>query len=127
VLISFVFIVVDTNNESWSAFIFGGCTHDDFFGSSLKVKTSFFVSKKSTSRFTNNSCTSFTPLDVRGILFSENSNFLSINYDALIPLFNLMVETSMSRIILKLVDKVVDRHEGVINSNNFNRLVILEY
>lgn len=126
-LISSIFMVVNANNVSWGTFILRGSTHNDLLSTPLKVKTSLLVSQECTSWFTNNSCTWFTPFNVGWVFFSKNSNPLSINQDALIPFFNLMIETSMSRIILKLINKIIDRHEGIINSNYFNRFVILEY
>lgn len=120
VLRSVVLKMVDTIDISGGVILSGG-REDNLLGTTLKMGTSLFLGEESTSRFTDNGSVVITPLNVGGVFLSEEMDGVAIDLDGLvINLLNLSLESEVSRVVLKLVNEIVDGHEGVVDGDNLN-------
>lgn len=88
------------------------------------MKFRYYIStvrlKLTTSRFNNVSGTSLSPRDLRGVAFSSNSDFVTVNDKLTILLFDGTVEATVDGVILEHVDHVFERNERVVDSNNLD-------
>lgn len=80
----------------------------------------FVIKLLTTSGFNNEVSTSLTPRNLSGIAFGRDSDFLAVNNELTILVFNGTLEATVNGVILEHVDHVVKRNERVVDSNNLN-------
>lgn len=81
---------------------------------------SFVIKLLTTSGFNNEVSTSLTPRNLSGIAFGRDSDFLAVDNELTILVFNGTLEATVNGVILEHVDHVVKRNERVVDSNNLN-------
>lgn len=81
---------------------------------------SFVIKLLTTSGFNNEVSTSLTPRNLSGIAFGRDSDFLAVDNELTILVFNGTLEATMNGVILEHVDHVVERNERVVDSNNLD-------
>lgn len=81
---------------------------------------SFVIKLLTTSGFNNEVSTSLTPRNLSGIAFGRDSDFLAVDNELTILVFNGTLEATMNGVILEHVDHVVKRNERVVDSNNLD-------
>lgn len=80
----------------------------------------FVIKLLTTSGFNNEVSTSLTPRNLSGIAFGRDSDFLAVDNELTILVFNGTLEATVNGVILEHVDHVVERNERVVDSNNLN-------
>lgn len=80
----------------------------------------FVIKLLTTSGFNNEVSTSLTPRNLSGIAFGRDSDFLAVDNELTILVFNGTLEATMNGVILEHVDHVVERNERVVDSNNLD-------
>ena len=86
----------------------------------MKMALSFLGSQEHTSGITNNIDTSITPLNVLGVLFVEKDKLLAVDLEIGSILLDSAVESSVDGIILKLINEIVQIHEGFIDGKSLD-------
>ncbi len=77
--------MVDTIDKGRASLIFGGSGEDDLLCTSLKMESTFSFLEESSGTFADDVNSSITPFYLGRVFFSVNSDFLSIDDDALVP------------------------------------------
>jgi hypothetical protein len=126
VLFGVVVPVVNSVHVGGAGLVLRGGGEDDLLRTTLQMHSALFDLQEGTGAFTDDIDASVTPLDGSGILLGVDSDFLSVDDDALLPFLNGEGESQVSRVVLELVDEVVDVHEGVVDSSNDGLLVVFE-
>jgi len=83
VLRSIVFKMIDTIDICGGA-ILSGSRKDNFLGTTSKMGRSLLLGQESTSRFADNGSVVITPLNVGGVLLSEEMNGVAINLNGFV-------------------------------------------
>lgn len=116
-----VFLVVDSEDVEGSV-ILGRGRNDNLLGSSSEVLGCSFGGEEFSGGFTNSGDSKLSPRDFGGIGFGVESDFLSVNENAVVPEFNFMVESKMGGVVLQEVLEVLGIHEGVIDYSDVQSL-----
>lgn len=72
------------------------------------------------SRFNNIRSINGTPLDLSGVTFREDRDFLTVNNELTILSFNSTLETTMNGIVLEHVNHVFQGDERIVDSNDLD-------
>jgi hypothetical protein len=124
VLFTLVFVVVDTDDVH-GGIILGGSRHDDLLGTRGKMGLGLFLGEVNTGTFENDIRVRLSPLDGLNILFSEDSDLLAIDDDVITVVSDIALESAVDGVVLELVDQVIQAHEGIVDSGDFD-LGVLE-
>ena len=92
-LVALVLIMVNTKYVDGSV-VLGGSGHDDFLGASIKVKLGLLLGEVSTSAISDVLTADVSPFNLRGILLLEDSDLLTIDFDATLDFLNSTVEAT---------------------------------
>ena len=124
VLFLLVFVVVDTDDVH-GGIILGGSGQDDLLGTRGKMGLSLFLGEVNTGAFEDDIGVGLSPLDGLNILFGEDSDLLAVDDDVVAVVSDIALESAVDGVVLELVDQVVQAHEGIVDSGDFN-LGVLE-
>mmetsp|Transcript_86431 Transcript_86431/g.129610 ORF Transcript_86431/g.129610 Transcript_86431/m.129610 type:complete len:345 (+) Transcript_86431:45-1079(+) len=113
-----VFLLVHTHHEHGG--IRGGSRDDDLLGSTGQVGRCLFGGSENTSGFDDVIGTGRSPVNFRGVKFSEDLDGLSVNADGvcLLVVSDLLSCPSVGRIVLVHVLHVFHRDEGIVDGHN---------
>jgi len=124
VLVSLVFVVVDTDNVH-GGIVLGGSRQDDLLGARSKMRLTLFGAEVNTGTFEDDIRAGFAPSDILDVLFGEDSDLLAVDNDAVAFVSDFALESAVDGVVLELIDQVIQTHEGVVDGGDFN-LGILE-
>lgn len=125
VLVSLVVVVVDSDDVGGGALVLSGGRHDDLLGSSLQVSGALLLVEESSGGLANDVGSDGAPRNVLGVLLGEEGDLLTVDVDGVVSfLGDLERESSVNRVVLELVDEVIDVHEGVVDGGDIGGLVL---
>mmetsp|Transcript_14277 Transcript_14277/g.28798 ORF Transcript_14277/g.28798 Transcript_14277/m.28798 type:complete len:302 (-) Transcript_14277:145-1050(-) len=113
---SSILVVVDTHNEHRG--IRRRSRDDDTLGTTLQVKRGLFNGGEDTGGFADSVSAGFSPRNVLRIAFGEELDLQFTNDEASVFSLDGLVEGSVDRIVLKLVDSILERQEGIVDGND---------
>ena len=90
-----------------------------------KMGLGLFLGEVNTGAFENDIGVGLSPLDGLNILFGEDSDLLAVDDDVVAVVSDIALESAVDGVVLELVDQVVQAHEGVVDSGDFD-LGVLE-
>jgi len=117
--VALVFLFVDTHNEHGS-FILGRSRHNDLLDTVGEMGLALFLSEVDTGTFKNSLDTSVTPVDTLNVLFVEDVDLLTVDDKVLAIVAEFSLESTVDGIVFKLIDEVVETHERVVDSSDFD-------
>jgi len=119
VKVALVFLFVDTHNEH-GGIILGRSRHDNLGDTIAEMGLALFLGEVDTGAFKNSLDTSVTPINVLDVLLVEDLNSLTVDDKVLAIVAKVTLEFTVDGVVLKLIDEVVETHERVVDSSDFD-------
>jgi len=86
---------------------------------------SLFLGEVNTGAFEDDIGAGLSPVNGLDVLFSEDSDLLAVNNDVVAFVSDIALESAVDGVVLELINQVVQAHEGVVDSSDFD-LGVLE-
>ena len=116
-----VCVKVDTADEHRR--IGRGGRDDDFLGATFQVSRGLVDGGEDTSRFDDVVSAGLAPRDRSRVTFGEDGNLAAVDDELAILGGDVLLESSVSRVVLEHVDHVLKVDEGVVDGNHLRILV----
>ncbi len=119
VVLGLVVLVVDAHDEHGGV-VLRGSGHDDLLGASGEVSGSLGLVEEAAGGLADVVGADGAPRDLGGVSLSEDDDLVAIDDELAVLSLDGSGVSAVDRVVLELVDHVVEGHEGVVDGDNLD-------